>query len=156
MISMVTRSQILEISHQMLVSLYMRGQLQTLDAFSKQNNEGDSADSDDEFDLNNLPRTSTRVKGPILPPSDKYHLGALRHEKLTISSVKENNAGDVAFKDFRKRLTVFANNYVAINKLPLPSNVTYIRLAADDEVSTVKVLINSNTKYHYSYTNTGF
>ena len=119
----------------MLVSTYMRGQLATFDKYSKPDtDERDDVDSND-IENDGHETNPKGIRGPILPQSDKYHLGARQTGTLTLNSIEQLHANDTTFKDFRKRLVHFVNNYVAINRIPLSPSVSYIRLPADYEVT---------------------
>ena len=138
--------QILDISHQMLVSLDMRGQLKILDASTVQY--ADEEKSMEEHRNDKMEANPQSTRGPILPPSNKYHLGACQKHPLTLDSIENEHANDIMFKDFWKNLTVFINNYVAVGNVPLPPNILgmYIRLPASHEVN-VTVYTSSLTNF---------
>ena len=122
----------------MLVSTFMRGQLEALDAGRKVF-EDESDDSDDDVDNSRKEnvRKSSGSKIPVLPPSDKYHLGSCGKKPITLRDIEESHKTNAAFKDFRKKLTIFVNNYVVVNKDLFPTNVSYLRLSADHEGSVM-------------------
>ena len=125
----------------MLVSTFMRGQLEALDAGRKVFEE-ESDDSDDDVDNSRKEnvRKSSGSKIPVLPPSDKYHLGSCGKKPIALREIEESYKNNTAFKDFRKKLTIFVNNYVALNKDLFPTNASYIRLSADHEGSVSRFL----------------
>ena len=116
----------------MLVSLYMRGQLDTLDA----HHEKDEDEDEDVTNSDYKSKTSSKAaNGPILPSSDKYYLGARQKKATSLEQIESDHADDIAFKDFRKKLTAHVNAYVNTYNSSSPSNASCIRLTAEHEVS---------------------
>ena len=116
----------------MLVSLYIQGEIETLDAYCKELEKDDEDGTHDNF--SGFFRPFKKARGLTLPPSDKYYLGTLQKEAITLAQIKEKNVNDLAFSNFQKKLTIFINNYINVNKISLPPNISYLRLATDKEV----------------------
>jgi hypothetical protein len=56
------------------------------------------------------------------------HLGALQHS-LTLSQLEEENASKPAFVQFRKKLSLFLNNFLPAYNIPLPDGKTWLMLS---------------------------
>ena len=125
----------------MLVSLFMKGQIEMLDSLTKIDEEDSDNDLDDTQQVDSTKTNMKIVRGPTLPLSDKFYLGARQKKALSLSYIEQEHVDNLAFMDFRKRLTVFVNNYVAVNGITSSSG-TYIRLTADHEVILTHFLIS--------------
>ena len=100
----------------------MRGQLDVMDA-----------EMVDRVEINEAIKTG-RKYGFEVPKSDKYHIGSIQ-KSSTIAAIEDSNKTDPAFKDFRKKMIVYVNNYVKIYNIPLPGHDRYWRIPPDYKVN---------------------
>lgn len=68
------------------------------------------------------------------PFGGHIHLGAPQHS-VTLLQLEEENASKVAFAQFRKKLSLFLNDFLPAYNIPLPDGKTWLTLSARDTVS---------------------
>lgn len=138
----------------MLVSAHIRAQLKSLRSYDEaEENEGEGGGDTDiavtsstgingECEESMQERhksyaSSTRQKSSTrqLPWTDKFHLGAMQPD-CTIADLVEEKKSDVAFNNFKRRLTDFINLSFRVQNIPFPDN-RYIRLPSSDIVSAL-------------------
>ena len=136
----------------MLVSAFIRAQIDSLESGRDDKDEGEDEDGDDneesqtqnetdlegnsqEPEIEDILNTQKKKKsvGCQLPPDDKFHLGAMQ-PGCTITQLAAKNAHDIAFKDFKRNLTEYINQTFNAQGIPFPDN-KYIRLSPDEIVS---------------------
>ncbi|KAG1744080.1 uncharacterized protein EDB91DRAFT_1236611 [Suillus paluster] len=73
------------------------------------------------------------------PFGGHIHLGALQHS-LTLSQLEEENASKPAFVQFRKKLSLFLNNFLPAYNILLPDGKMWLILSAQDTVQEHRFL----------------
>ncbi|KAG0708008.1 hypothetical protein DFH29DRAFT_979597 [Suillus ampliporus] len=73
------------------------------------------------------------------PFGGHIHLGAPQ-SSLTLLQLEEGNASNPAFAQFRKKLSLFLNNFLPAYNIPLPDSKTWLRLSAQDTVQEHRFL----------------
>ncbi|KAG2343829.1 hypothetical protein BDR05DRAFT_999735 [Suillus weaverae] len=118
-------NQILRLDHMTLVSGLIRSRVDYLDEERRKvmlsERELEEEDLDDQ------------------PFGRHIHLGAPQHS-LTLSQLKEENASKPAFAQFRKKLSLFLNNFLPAYNIPLPDGKTWLILSARDTVQEHRFL----------------
>ncbi|KAG0692969.1 hypothetical protein DFH29DRAFT_985615 [Suillus ampliporus] len=73
------------------------------------------------------------------PFGGHIHIGAPQ-SSLTLLQLEEGNASNPAFAQFRKKLSLFLNNFLPAYNIPLPDGKTWLRLSAQDTVQEHRFL----------------
>jgi hypothetical protein len=115
--------QLLKLDHISLVSELIRSRIIHLDEEHLRCIASESELEDDEDET----KDDQKFAGHI-------HLGS--PQSLTsFALVEEANRSNRAFANFRKKFTIFLNNFLPSKNIPLPNGLTWLRPAAEDTVS---------------------
>ncbi|KAG1835880.1 hypothetical protein DFJ58DRAFT_847294 [Suillus subalutaceus] len=118
-------NQILRLDHMTLISGLIRSHVDYLDEERRKamlsERELEEEDLDDQ------------------PFGGYIHLGAPQHS-LTLSQLEEENASKPASAQFRKKLSLFLNNFLPAYNIPLPDGKTWLILSAQDTVQEHRFL----------------
>ena len=118
-------SQILKADHICFASLLIRRYIDDQDEYTKSLKED---------------RDEMQVPSPLpsnkesFPPSHHHSLGSVQ-QAVAISDIDKRYAGDMAFKNFRKKLSAFLSNFLPVHGINLPENFSYpVKLNAEEKV----------------------
>ena len=113
------------------MSTFIRSQIDVLDSMEHGDieNEGEAP----------LPVNEAPNKRPqLLPSNDKFKLGA-QQMPCTLAILEETHKADAAFRDFRKRLVLYLNNFFRVYEIATPGG-KYIQLPTEQQVINEAIL----------------
>ncbi|KAG1829817.1 hypothetical protein EV424DRAFT_1343975 [Suillus variegatus] len=130
-------NQLLQLDHRILVSELIGGHIAQLDEQHLQKlKDTDDNDPDDINDPEDTKNIGASFQGHI-------YLSSPQHP-MSFTDVEEANSSLHTFDQFRKKFSIFINEFLPAHNIPLPDGMTWLRPAAQDKLQEYCYL-----KVHY-------